>query len=176
MQAKTQKGSLVALYYAIVGGLISSLGVLIEESTRASMLMLIVVGPLIEEVFKPIGTIFLLESKPRHIRSQHHIWGLCMVGALIFSLIENLLYIYWYAGGGLTMKYILFRYSVCISIHLTATFVFSLGLAKEFSRMRQNNTKFELENTLPYITAATVIHGGYNLIAYLLSQYNILKF
>jgi hypothetical protein len=170
------KKSLLPLWYAVVGGFFASLGAFIEETARNALFIFVLIGPLIEEILKPIGVIVLLESKPSYIHSKFQILWLCIVGALIFSFLENLIYIWWYASRCLSLKFIVFRYTVCVGVHLVSTIILSLGLMKEFMRIKSKGARFELENTLPFIIGAVVFHGGYNLLIYVLTTNRLLTF
>ncbi len=167
---------ILPLFYAIGGGFLASLGAFIEESLRAFPLVPFLVAPLIEEILKPIGVIVILESKPFWIKSKWQIFWLCVVGALIFSLLENLLYIYIYARDTNTINFIIFRYTVCILVHLVSTGILAWGLMREYVSMINEERKFELENLLAYITVAVIVHGGYNFLAYLLSSKKAIVF
>lgn len=168
--------SMVPLLYAIVGSFFAILGAFVEEIIQGSPLILFVVGPLIEEIFKPMGVIVLLESKPSYIKSKTQIFWLCVVAAVIFAFLENLVYIWWYVANALTIKLIAFRYTVCVVVHALSTSILSLGLIKEFDRAQKENEKFELENTLPYIVGAVGFHGAYNFVVYLLTTSKFLTF
>ncbi len=56
------------------------------------VLLPFVVAPAIEEILKPMGVIFLLETRPHYLRSAFHVVVLCVVGALVFATLENLLF------------------------------------------------------------------------------------
>jgi hypothetical protein len=170
------KKSLLPLWYAILGGFFASVGAFIEEGARNSLFIFVLIGPLIEEILKPMGVIILLESKPSYIYSKLQILWLCIVGALIFSFLENLIYIWWYASSCLSLRLIVFRYTVCIVVHLFSTSILSLGLMREFIRVKEKGARFELENTLPFIVGAVIFHGGYNLLVYIFTTNKILTF
>ena len=162
--------NILLLFYAIGGGFFACLGAFIEESLRIIPLVPFLVAPLIEEILKPIGVILVLEDKPSWIKNKWQIFWLCIVGALVFSFLENLLYIYVYTKNTNTVNFIIFRYIVCTSVHLISTGILAWGLMREYVNMTDKGRKFEVENLLTYITTAVIIHGGYNFLAYILSS------
>jgi len=153
-----------------VGAILATIGAVAEELTRSSLLLFVLVGPLIEEILKPIGVIVLLESKPQLIRSRTQVIWLALVGALIFSFLENLIYVYVYFGDRATPALISVRYAVCTTLHLGASTILAMGLAREFDNSRKKARRFELENVTPYIIGAVALHGCYNFIVYMLAK------
>ena len=85
---------LLPTVFAFAGGLFAVFGAIIEEATHYSPLLFILVAPTIEEVLKPSGVIWLFEKRRNLLRSRAHIIILCLIGALTFSTMENLLYFF----------------------------------------------------------------------------------
>jgi len=173
---RSLKVSLIPLFYALGGAFFASLGAFIEEGSISFgfVLGLVVIGPVIEEVLKPFGIIILLEKGALYLRSKAHIFWLCVAAALVFSLLENLLYAYLYLlpyfkYPHLYMETLIYRYTVCVLLHISATSVMAMGLMRQFVLIKNNKGSFLLENITPYIFAAVAIHGSYNFIAYMLS-------
>ncbi len=166
----------IPLIYAIAGGVLASVGAFIEEASSGIgfLLGLVVIGPLIEEILKPIGVIVLLEKKTAYLFAKTQIFWLCIVGAVIFAFLENTLYVYVYfiplkhSNPVLYNSAVLYRYTVCILLHIITTSVVAMGLAREFVRIRRTGEKFLLENITGYIVSAVVIHGAYNLLTVIL--------
>ena len=163
--------SLISLIYALGGGVFASLGTFVEELSFGGgfLLGVVLIGPLIEEVLKPIGIIILLEKDPAGFHSKTHILWLCALSALVFSLLENILYIYIYLDKVIReypsffREVFYYRYTVCVLLHISTTLILGLGLVKEFERIKENAEKFMLENVTLYIGLAVGIHGIYNL-------------
>ena len=156
------KRHLVTLGLALAGGVFAILGAFIEEMRGgAGILLAVVVAPVIEEVLKPSGVIWVLEKRPHYLRSRVHVVALCVVGALVFATLENLVYLYVYAPGG-GAGFARFRLLVCTGLHVTASAVVGMGLGRQLLQMRRDGSDFDLERSLPFLIAAIVLHGAYN--------------
>ena len=176
LYSRSLKSYLVPLLYVLGGAFFASLGAFIEEGSISFgfTLGIVVIGPVIEEVLKPFGVIILLEKGALYLRSKAHIFWLCLTAALAFSLLENLLYVYVYLVPyfhypHLYMDTLIYRYTVCVLLHISTTSVMAMGLMRQFDVIKNNQGKFALENITPYIVTAAAIHGSYNFLAYLLS-------
>ena len=170
------KSYFIPILYALGGVFFASLGAFIEESSIVFgfTLGLVVIGPVIEEVLKPFGVVVLLEKGALYLRSKSHVFWLCITSGLVFSLIENLLYTYvyllpYFKYPHLYMETLIYRYTVCILLHIFTTSIMAIGLMRQFDVVKKNKGKFALENITPYIVIAASIHGSYNFLALLLS-------
>lgn len=159
----------VTIGLALVGGLFAVVGAFIEEARSGSLLLAFVVAPVIEEVLKPSGIIWLLEKRPHYLLSAAHVVVLCVVGALVFATLENLVYIYLYAPGQ-GAGFVRWRLLACTTLHLVCSAVVGVGLGRQLVRMRRQNLDFDLENSLPFLIAAIVLHGAYNAAVTLLES------
>lgn len=158
--------------FAFAGGLFAVFGAIIEEATHYSPLLFILVAPTIEEVLKPSGVIWLFEKRRDLLRSRGHIIFLCLVGALTFSTMENLMYFFIYNPRH-TETFVLYRLVVCTAIHLVSSLIVGIGLSRLYGKTYGPEETFELEEILPYLIGAIALHGGYNLIVLILQQFNL---
>ena len=58
------------------------------------------------------------------------------------------------------------RLSVCTLVHVSAATITGIGLARVWRRMATNRFRFEFSSVLPWLAAAMVLHGLYNLGAF----------
>ena len=160
---------------ACAGGLLGTLGAVLEEGLSVVPLAFVVVGPVIEEVMKPIGMIILLEKRPRWIRGAAQVVIYSVLGAVIFATIENLVYIFvFHPRGG--PSFVAFRFTACTALHVVCTTIFALGLVKVWRRVRTGAGSFDLDDGLGYVIAAVAVHGLYNLTVTILEKLEVLKF
>lgn len=154
------------------GGIVAAM---IDEVAHATPLLGILLAPAIEEICKPIAVIFMLEKRPHWLRSPRHVIALSLLGAGIFATIENLMYIHIYHPNPST-EFILWRYGVCTALHLVASGVMGVGLARALGRIRTEGASFSVDLCLRYYIAAVAIHAAYNTTVTILSAVGVLKF
>ncbi len=160
---------------ALVGGAAGVLGAMYKEATAAPMLVIVLVGPAIEEIMKPIAVVFLLDKRPHWLRGPGHTLAMAVLGALVFATLENLMYIFVYApqfGAG----YRVYRFTVCTAMHVGATGVFAVGLGKMWRHIRDKGGHFDIDVCFRYYVAAVAIHAAYNTVAVILSATGVLRF
>ncbi len=169
---------------ALLGGVGGTLAAFYENSTQGVWVILLIVllAPAIEEVCKPIAVILMIEKRPRWIRSRRQVVAMSMLGAVVFSALENLFYVFIkaprtnFATYQAWMNFVVFRFTVCSGMHVLATAVFSVGLAKAWRRVRTGGGNFEIETCFRYYVAAVAIHAFYNTAAVLLTLFGVVRF
>ncbi len=166
---------LLAIPIALLGGLLSIPVALIGQLTNHQPLMTFVGGPVIEEIAKPLGVIWLISYRPRWLVSP--VWAILFsaLGGLIFASVENLIYIHIYVPDG-TENFQAYRWTVCTGLHVLCSTVFGLGLAKSLRLILAQGGRFQIDSILGYFTAAAVIHGVYNFTVTLLSGVGWMRF
>ena len=168
---------LLAYLVAMVGGVVGIPAAIMQESQRFSGLWLgaIVVAPLVEEVVKPVGVMFIMEKRFHWLRSRRQVVAMAALGAVVFATLENLMFIH-IAHRDPSAAYMAWRYLVCTSLHVAASTVFGLGLARTWQRMRQTGGRFRIKGLLwPYL-AAVGLHAAYNTTALILEKSGVLTF
>ncbi|UDQ97362.1 PrsW family glutamic-type intramembrane protease [Lentisphaerota bacterium WC36G] len=164
------KSYLLVIIVALIGGLLSIPITFILSFTNATNNFLtgILGTPLIEELAKAIGCIYILEKHPYWIKNSAQIIFCCVFGALIFSVGENLLYINVYLNdlsSDVLLKVAHFRWRYCTLLHLSCSFIVSLGMLKVYHGIKSSNKIFVLKEGKFYFILAIVIHISYNLLA-----------
>ncbi len=162
---------------ALVGGLAGVGAAAVEEWRYGTMYLpvFVLIGPAIEEVCKPIGLIFLLEKRPHWVRSSGHLVAGAILGALTFATVENLLYIRFHHPEP-TSHFVLYRFTVCTAVHVLASGVFGIGLAKMWKHIRAFGGRFDIDVCFKYYAAAVAIHSTYNITVFILHQTGLLQF
>jgi len=136
--------------------------------TLWSILAIVVFAPVVEETMKAALALYVVEKKPFLFRSAVQI-ALCVVaGALVFSCIENLLYLKvyipqpppWLAH---------FRWTVCVTMHTGCSFIASMGLMRIWRDIWKRRARARLPLGYPYLVTAALIHGAYNAFAIVFS-------
>ena len=122
------------------------------------------------EMAKVVLPLMLLEKRPWLYRGVSSIFTACIVSALVFASIENLLYITVYIPEkDLTGALIKYRLVVCTTLHVACTAISAYGLAAAWRRAKDRCSEFDMAAATPYLATAMAIHGVYNAIAALLT-------
>jgi hypothetical protein len=157
---------------ALAAGPWAILGAIMGGQGAALPVMLVLIGPLTEEVMK-IGTALLVvETRPFLFRSRSQVLLCAVAGGLVFATIENVLYLTVYIASP-SADIILWRWTVCVALHTSCSFIAGLGVARVWSRTWRDLSRPRLEGSFPFLIAAVVVHGAYNGMALLfeLTQY-----
>lgn len=165
---------------ALLGSIGGTLAALLETSAYAmqrpmGVLLLVVVAPAVEEICKPLALVFLLDKRPRWLRSRAEILVLAGLSGLIFASLENLLYLFWSHPDGGT-GFVLWRLTVCTGLHLATSTVFGFGLAAMWRHILARGGHFDIDVCFRYYLAATILHGSYNGLMLILTWTGVLRF
>jgi RsiW-degrading membrane proteinase PrsW (M82 family) len=159
---------------ALAGGLFAVMGALVVHvimplDSSLGWANTVLFGPVTEELLKASGALFLLEKMPWRLPLRGAGVGLILVvmtSALIFAVVENLLYVHLYVQPSTfqdPMGYVVFRWTVPTVIHLTCSGIAGLGLAHMWRQQTQRGTLSDLDLAFPHFATAMGIHGLYNL-------------
>ena len=136
--------------------------------TALSLLAVVVFGPLVEEMVKVAIPLYLVEKRPFLFVSRVQI-GVCAVaGGLAFAAIENLLYLNVYVPEP-SEELIRWRWTVCVALHTTCSFVLGLGLMRIWGDTWQRMARPRVGLGYPFFLAGIVLHGAYNGFAVIYS-------
>ncbi|HRS72357.1 MAG TPA: PrsW family glutamic-type intramembrane protease, partial [Anaerohalosphaeraceae bacterium] len=159
----------VTLAAALTGGSFAVLGAVISGGQGLThALYMTVFAPIIEELLKQSGMIYLLEKKPYRIFSAGQFLIAAAVSAFIFSASENLLYIWLYipiSSLNNPHQYSLYRWTVCTLLHLVCSLIASLGLIRVWKIQLKDSRAADLSHGFVFFAAAMALHGLYNLAA-----------
>ena len=178
---RAQRHSLRSWGYVLLAALIagpfavlSAIKAEADSNGYGSVLLIILFAPVVEEILKQSGAIYLLEKRPYDISTPIQIVVCAVISAFIFATIENALYINVYYRSrthSQTLDYetfIFLRHYVCTSMHVLSSFVASFGLIRAWNVHRRDAKPFDLADAYSYFVAAMVIHGAYNASAMIL--------
>lgn len=165
----------LALLVALAAGPWAVAGALFNSGQSFSgTLMLIVFGPVTEELMKIAGVILVIEKWPFAFRSSIQVILCSVAGGLAFAAIENLLYLFVYVENP-TPQLVLWRWTVCVALHTVCSFIAGLGAVRVWRRVWTDRAPPRLALAFPFIVAATVTHGLYNASAYVLELSGLLR-
>lgn len=167
-EAFPQKGRLsrFLVIYAS-SGLFAVLCALAKGTIGFGVAAIVVGAPVVEETSKIFLPALWVERKPWFFRSSASLVMPCLVSALIFASIENLLYLYLYIPGDeLSVNLVMYRLIVCSLVHVACTAVSAYGLMKAWRNAHDRKSDSSISDALPCQISAMVLHGLYNAAAF----------
>lgn len=164
----TLAGNLGAtLLAALAGGPFAILGAfMVGQEGLLAGLYIVLFGPVIEELLKQSGMVYLLEHKPYRIFAGWQFVAAAVLSAAVFATVENLLYIHVYVSGaeGVDLvSFARFRWVVCTALHVCCSAIASLGLIRVWTHQTRTGQPAELGHAFPLFVVAIGVHGCYNL-------------
>lgn len=169
-------GNLLATLAAgLVAGPFAVLGAFAAGNPSAFRAVYIVLfGPVVEEMLKQSGMLYLLERKPYRVFSSWQFPVAAVLSAFVFASIENLLYIHQFASvyteAARLAQFSLFRWKVCTALHICCALIASLGLRRVWREQLATGRPADVSTAFPMFAAAMAVHGVYNLGALFLSD------
>ncbi len=162
--------ALAAGPFAIVGAFIEGINALFTLNPIVRMIVFILYmflyAPIVEELLKQSGMIYLLEKKPYRLFSAGQFVIAAGISALIFSAIENLLYIHFYTNPTTLNDphgFACFRWTVCTLLHVTCSVIASFGLIRVWKKQLADGRAADLAYGFWPFAIAMGLHGAYNL-------------
>ena len=161
-------GSLVVvtLLAGLAGGPFAIVGALLKSGLGGINIILwasyaIVLGPLIEEMLKQSGALFLLERRPYWLKRGWQFPVIAVISAAVFATIENIMYIngpIQELKGDAYAAAVSFRWRYCTLLHVGCSLIASVGMWKIWRRQLQDESPAQLSVGYPWMVAAVVCH------------------
>ena len=165
MQTPRSRMLVAAVTAAVVSGPFAILGALIGTGGSLSIVILVVVfAPLVEEMLKVAGALYLAEVRPWLVPSAAALVAIAMCSGLVFAAIENAFYL------GIiipdpTPDIVRWRWIFGPLVHGTGSLIAGIGVARMWHALDVQNRRPDFRVAAPWIIAAAILHGGYNLFA-----------
>jgi hypothetical protein len=161
------KSALICLLVVLFAGPWAILGTLIAQfgagtGMAGSLVMICLIGPLVEEVLTASGLLWIVEKRPYLFLQRRQILWCAVSSGLWFAVIENYLYLNVYIAKP-SMDITLWRWTVCVLLHVGCTFVSGMGLARVWQRTMAEGSKPQMSLASPFIVAAVICHAFYNI-------------
>ena len=150
----------ITLLLALVGAPFGVLGTFMSMN-QAGMVNVVVGGPVVEEVMKIAAALLVVERRSFWISRPAQLWTIALGTAFAFAAIENLLYLSVFIPNA-AISLILWRWSVCVGLHVICTGIAIRGVIAIWRRARVDRRKPNLTGVLPSLVLAIVLHGSYN--------------
>lgn len=165
--SSTQVGRKSILFYLmLLSGLFSIVAAILRQLTIGlpEILAAIVVAPPVEEVLKVAIPIMVLEHRATWLGRGHDLLWFALGSALIFAIVENLLYTFVYLSSPST-ELLLWRWAGCTTMHVVASGLSGVGLMRAYNRGRRENQPPRFVWEWPWLVGAIAVHMAYNTFA-----------
>lgn len=152
------------LAIALAAGPFAVLIAMLKTRALTSGWAAVVAAPFVEELAKAALPLLVVETRPHRLLNAAQPWIACLASGLVFSALENLLYIhvYFVAPDPAAAR---FRWIVCTAMHAGCSCIAGLGVRRVWLRCRTTLRKPEPALASVYLIVAMVVHGLYNLLA-----------
>ena len=159
---------------AVVSGPFAIGAAMVQNSTSgvAIVILVVAVGPLIEEMVKGAGALYLAEQRPWLVPAAWTLPAVTLLSGLVFATIEN----WWYLEVLIddpSDQIIRWRWIFGPLVHGTGSLLVGLGAARLWRHAARTGRPARFELAQPLIIAAAVFHGTYNALALLLSALGV---
>ena len=123
----------------------------------------LLLSPLVQQVAKPAGVLFLLQRRPLWFRGGAHVVAASLLAAVVFGALESLAWIgYKHLEGHTFAHFLSYRCAANMVMHVVSTAVLSIGLARSY-RPGYRHGLLEARKLLPFFVAAILIHLALNV-------------
>ena len=164
-----EKSWRVTMLVAVSAGLFAVVGsVLATFPTAQGIVLVCVVGPVTEEVMKVALAIWIVEKRPYLFQSTQQIMLCALAGGVVFSVVENLLYLNVYIPNS-GIELVRWRWTVCVAMHGGCSVIAGMGLARIWSDCITHRHRPRLSLGSSPMVAAILIHAVYNCFAMAMS-------
>jgi hypothetical protein len=162
-------GWFLAFGAILVGGPFAVLGAMFDGWTRgpvsgAELIQVTIFGPAVEEALKIAMVWLVIEIRPYYFQRIEQLYVAALGTALIFAAIENLLYLNIYIPNP-SDELILFRWTVCVALHVGCTAVALRSLTRIWMTTVSEWRPPRFRDGVTSLVPAIAIHGLYNGVA-----------
>ena len=150
--------------WAVVGALLSQ----VQANNAGNLLLIVVFGPVAEEMLKASAALITIEKWPYVFRSPVQIVLCCVAAALGFAVLENFLYLKLYLPVP-SAAMIAWRWSICVAVHVAGSSIVSMGVVTIWRQSMSTGTAPRVSLGTPCFIMAATLHGTYNFCALFIS-------
>jgi RsiW-degrading membrane proteinase PrsW (M82 family) len=152
----------IALAMAVAGPF-AILGALLGAGAALSIVILVVVlGPIAEELLKAAGALYLAEVRPWLVPAAGWLVVITVVAGLVFASIENAFYLLLYIDEP-TAAVVRWRWIFGPLVHGTGSLLAGIGAARMWTDVDRHARPARFTIAVPWIVAGIVVHSLYNL-------------
>ena len=121
----------------------------------------VVFAPVASEVLKIATAATLIERRSALIRSTGQVFCMTAGTALVFAVVQNVICLKVFFTS-LPLDTVLYRWVVCVGLHIVCTAIATRGLAEIWSRTQHEHRQFSITGAFPAVAVAIGLHAAYN--------------
>jgi hypothetical protein len=166
-RAATSRSTMLraAVLAATLSGPFAILGAFFGTGGALSAIVLVVLfAPLVEEMLKVAGVLYLTEVRPWLVPSAAALVIIALCSGLVFAAIENGFYLGVIIDDP-SAEIVRWRWTFGPLIHGTGSLLAGIGVARMWHSLHAHDRRPDFKVAVPWVIAATLIHGGYNAFA-----------
>ena len=159
---------------AVVSGPFAVAAAMVGNSTTgvAAVALLVAVGPLIEEMVKGAGALYLAEERPWLVPAAWTLPLITVVSGLVFAAVENWWYLHVLIDDP-SDALVRWRWTFGPLVHGTGSLLVGLGAARLWRETIRSGRRAPFETAQPLVIVAAAFHGAYNGLALLLTLFGV---
>lgn len=139
-----------------------------------AILLIVVVGPLIEELVKGAAAIHLVEHRPQLVAAAWVLVAIGLVSGLVFATLENVWYLEILIDNP-SRELVRWRWTFGPLVHGTGSLLVGMGAARAWRAAAAARSWPQFATIRPWIVAAAVVHGTGNAVALVLDVANVIE-
>ncbi len=159
----------VALLLALCGGPWAIVAAFVSPETGlwgsfwggTAVILMVVFAPAIEETMKIGAAAVVIEVRPYLFRQIEQVQTATVGAALVFAVIENLIYLNVYVPNHSTAM-ALWRWTVCVALHVGCTMLATRGLTTVWQQAITELRPPQITLGTRWLVIAIIVHGCYN--------------
>ena len=163
---------------AVVAGPFAVVSALVLNSTTAvgfgALVLVVVIGPLIEELVKGAAAIHLVERRPHLVASGWVLVGIGLVSGLVFAALENVWYLVVLIDEP-SGELVRWRWVFGPLVHGTGSVLVGIGAARAWRAAKSERSWPDFAIIRPWIIAAAAVHGTANAVSVVLSALHVIE-
>lgn len=154
---------LAAAYLISILGGAMAVGLAFTVMFLPTTLEMLVLAPLVHEMAKPVGVLWVLERSPLWFHRRWHIVAACLLAGVVFALLESLAWVGVKHIEGFTAAHLLsWRCAATMVVQVLAVGILSIGLAVTY-RPGHKHGLVEVPRLVPYYAGAVALHAAVNV-------------
>ena len=167
-----------AVAAALAAGPFAVVSALVLNSTTASgfgaLALIVVIGPLIEELVKGAAAIHLVERRPHLVASGWVLVAIGLLSGLVFAALENVWYLVVLIDEP-SRELVRWRWTFGPLVHGTGSALVGIGAARAWRAAAAERSWPEFATVRPWIVAAAIVHGTANAASLVLSALGVIE-
>ena len=158
----------LTLGLSLIAGPLAVATAMVKGGTGAVLLLVVVAGPLVEEIGKIMAPLMVVERNPLRFTRSSQILVCGFMGGLVFAVLENVMYLRVYIDDP-SPALTLWRWTVCVALHTGCSLLAAVGVARMRAVSLEGKRPPVIETGAPWILLSVIVHGAYNFIALFLN-------